>query len=491
MNISHIVQKETYLTKFTWSTTAVVDNLLFNIRVCPQLARNVGGVAMFNTSMATISNLFEWWRGSINFRFQIIASQYHKGRLLFIYDPAAGGTAPAEQNVQYSRIVDLSDERDFTMKVCWGQNKSYLPLLTSAIYVNQFSNAALTTEIHHNGFLRVYVLNDLTTPNSAVNNDIQIAVYVSGGDDLEFNVLSEKIKTVGYLPLVFQGLVIDNENLSLHSESVSPVEKAVDTMDVLGENAPQNEVVKECVALPLALDHTNDVFFGETITSIRQLMKRYVLHTAMALIANPTAITDQYVNLIRDYDFPRYRGFTPDGVNLTGASPTNIVNTTVQNYMTPCYMGYRGSQRVKYLINTGNVAPTSWKISVNRTTNVVPTPATFRTFASQTIDTNDKTATSVTSLSSGYSGMEVVGPDIHPVAEIELPHYTNLRFNHAKQIVSPSTGDYANHRHIVTATYAGSVVTNPKSYVMAYRSVGEDFQLFLYQGQPPLYAITV
>lgn len=492
MNISHIVQKETYLTKFTWATTAVVGNALCNIKVCPQLARNVGGAAMFNTSMATVANLFEWWRGSINFRFQIVASQYHKGRLLFVYDPAEGGVLAAEQNVQYSRIVDLSDERDFTMKVCWGQNKSYLPLLNSAIYVNQFNTtgASLTPEAHHNGFLRVYVLNDLTTPNSAINNDIQIAIYVSGGDDLEFNVMSEKIKTTGYLPLVFQGLDISTEGLQFQASSLAPVEEASETMDVLGENAPQNEIVKECVASEISIDHTNDVFFGETITSLRQLLKRYTVHTAMMLVTNPTAITDQYLNIVRDYDFPRYRGYTPDGVNLTVAAPTNIVNTTVLNYITPCYMGYRGSQRVKYHLITGNVATTNWKMAVNRTTTL-PTPGNFRSFATQTIDTNDKVATAITAVPAGYTGMEVIGPDIHPVLEIELPHYSDLRFNHAKQLISPTTGDYGKHRHQLTVTYFGSVVTNSKAYITSYRSVGEDFQLFLYQGQPPLYNITV
>lgn len=494
LNISHIVSKETYLTKLTWTTNQTVNAMLFNCKVCPQLARRVGSAAMFNTSMATVANLFNWWRGSINFRFQIVASQYHKGRLLFVYDPYEGGTLPAEQNVQYTRIVDLSDERDFTMKICWGQNRSYLPLIDTAQYINQFNTtgSSIAATDTHNGFLRVYVLNDLTTPNSAVNNDIQIAVYVSGGEDLEFNVMSDKIKGSSYLPLVFQsGELIDMMGLDFQSSSLQPDEEAVETMDTLDENAPVSETIKECVAGDLINDHTNDVFFGETITSVRQLMKRYTLHTAMLLVPNPTAITDQYINTIVDYDFPRYRGYSPDGVNLTVAQPTNIVNTTVENYMTPCYMGYRGSQRVKYHLNTGNIATSNWKMALNRFATGLPSAANFRTFTTQTVDTNDRLAGAITSVSAGYTGMEVIGPDIHPVLEAELPHYSNLRFNHAKQIISPLTGDYANHRHVLNVTYSGSVVTNGKAFVAAYRSVGEDFQLFLYQGQPPLYAVTV
>lgn len=490
MNISHIVQKETYLTKFVWTTLNTPDTKLYQFRVCPQLARQIGGVAMFNTPMATISNLFEWWRGSINFRFQIIASQYHKGRLLFVYDPIEPGTLTPEQNVQYSRIVDLSDERDFTMKVCWGQNISYLPLLTTTQYPNQHNNlvTALPKQSHHNGFLRVYVLNDLTTPNSAVNNDIEIAVYVSGGEDLEFNVMSSKIRSTSYIPLD----PIDEGTLQFQSGSLQPKEESTETMDVIGENAPQNDSIKECVGEEIHLDHTNDVFFGESITSVRQLLKRYTKHSGFLLETVPTAATDIVSTIVRDYDFPRYRGFTPDGVNVTVASPSNICNTTVLNYIAPCYLGYRGSQRSKYFLASGNTLPTLWKMSLVRTTSANVTPANYRQIVSRSVVTNDLAAFALAeTLVSTYSGTEVIGPDIHPVLEVEFPHYSNLRYNHCKQLISPITSDYNNHKHFIDTTYYGETTTNAKALVTRYTSVGEDFQLFLYQGQPPLYEATV
>lgn len=481
MNIKHLVQKECYIGVFDWTTLRAVDDKLFTIRVSPHMARVVGNM-MYNSPMAMIANLFTWWRGTINYRFQIIASQYHKGRLLFVFDPTTN-QGPPEQNVQYSRIVDLSNERDFTISVCWGQNKSYLPCLGTIVYANECN--AIATPVaqgaHHNGFLSVYVLNELSTPNSSVDNDIKIALYTSGGDNLEFNVLSEKIRTSTYLPFEASP-VEDVQALSFQSQSIQPREEPVETMDAIGENAPQNEIIKECVADEFSVDHTNDVFFGETISSLRQLFKRYVF-LGGTTVSTVNANSDRRRVQITDFNFPRYRGYITGGANVLAGGPGNMVNTTVLNYITPCYTALRGSLRSKYLLETSALNPSVMKMTLFRTANVT---------SGYDLSVVDSTPTSLAnsyevirqSDPSGLTGTELIGIDIQPALEVEFPHYRNTRFSHTKNMRAGNNGDYNQHRHRLDIVNMGN--STAKSGLMRYVSAGEDFQLFLFQGQPPL-----
>jgi hypothetical protein len=216
MNIKSIAMRESYVTKFAWTEndsansgdvpetllwTSYVTPLMFDVEKIPGSAGPPVVPDRFwyhYTPSGFISNLFASWHGSMIFRFQIVASKFHRGRLRIVYEP--GTTTPGnnfdEYNINYSKIVDISEERDVVMKVGHGQDKYWLPIAypntVAGDDVPPFSTSVSTFPVMSdvtaiNGTISVYVLNDLESPDPGLSGlqDIEINVYTSMGDDFE------------------------------------------------------------------------------------------------------------------------------------------------------------------------------------------------------------------------------------------------------------------------------------------------------------------
>jgi hypothetical protein len=187
MSIREIAKRETYLTKFKWDIGTAPETLLWNARIDPVTwAENAGPPTSFHFPSCAMAALpFKYWTGTMKFRFQIVCSAFHKGRLKFVYDPQF--LASNEYNTNYLEIVDIADTQDFTIEVGNGQSTTlldhHLPGLDSV--TQMYSTTPYASQEEGNGVIGVYVVNELTTPNSTVNNDIEINVFVSMGDDFE------------------------------------------------------------------------------------------------------------------------------------------------------------------------------------------------------------------------------------------------------------------------------------------------------------------
>jgi hypothetical protein len=186
LDIRSIAKRESYLTSFTWAIGTAPETLLWNARVDPVTwAENGSPTAFYLPACAMAALPFEYWTGTMNFRFQIVASSFHKGRLKIVYDPQF--LATNEYNTNYLEVIDIADKTDFTISIANGQSRTYLNhhLPGSDSVTQMYSTTPYASVEEGNGVVGVYVVNELTTPNSTVNNDIEINVYVSMGDDFE------------------------------------------------------------------------------------------------------------------------------------------------------------------------------------------------------------------------------------------------------------------------------------------------------------------
>jgi hypothetical protein len=184
MTIESIACRESFVTTFPWADTATTDTQLFQIFVTPMLFDTTAGVgneqnALYMTPSCFASLPFDDWHGEMEYHFQFVCSSFHRGRLRIVYEPHQFDSN--EYNTNFSRIVDIQNEKDVTIKVGWGIDRPYLQLSSPGDAINPFppfSTAGLgfTTQFD-NGLLRVYVVNELTTPNSTVDNDIEVNVY--------------------------------------------------------------------------------------------------------------------------------------------------------------------------------------------------------------------------------------------------------------------------------------------------------------------------
>lgn len=468
MSIESIVTKESYLTQFTWTVAAAANTALWSARVGPLGIVDAPIPTTYYFPALTYATMpFRYWRGSIVYRFQIIASGFHKGRLLLVWDPQAQTAAP-ETVVQYTKIVDLADERDFTFEVGWGATTTYL---NTPSYANMqaFSTSVINTADttgSWNGVLSVYVLNDLIVPNTTVNNDILVNVFVSGCEDYKVSVpTGEQIKD--FVPIT--SLVAQSGTF----EEVSTENK----------NAPRNEDPKEtfsmCQPITSNVDH---VYFGETIVSLRQLLRRYSMWTSQLTTASASRGVVKY----RMPDFPAHRGYTAYGAQaVVGTTPPylNPSFTTIMHWLAVAYLGYRGGVRHKFIMNA--LAAQANILCVTRDPEPNSYSPSYLTYPLAVVSslyayTVDRLNSVV---SNGQQGAHITTTPQQNALEFELPMYTNYRFLSPRNLGFRAAYAADAYSHTVTMTTPG-ISTNPGFDV--YLAGAEDTTFIGFQGAPPL-----
>jgi hypothetical protein len=413
----------------------------------------------------------------------VVSSGFHKGRLKIVYDPVQAN-ATAEYNTAYTTIVDISKETDFTIDVGWGQATTWRE---HAGYNGMLHGTTLTGHNsggvnYGNGTLSVYVVNELTIPNSTVNNDIAVNVFVKALDDFEVSVPTEtfirKLRFTSETQKVAPQ-AIELDEIIPHSQDSMPL----DPVKTGSEMAMANKIP---VDDPSALFH-----FGEAIGSFRQLAKRYML---CEQVLNPANSNDTFkVNIIRPH-FPLAPGYRLDRVsygapnlNLAGGSYT-FVKMTHLRYMTSAYAAVRGG--VRYCletspINTNNGADFSGHVNrhagtikhVNTTAAAVPA-----SIGASYLGTIYNTYTDT------LDGCLPFNFSVNPMVSFELPFYSTYRFKPAKfmdDIVSAGFNDPFTDHWDVEMTVQGN--TSNQCYMPLYTAAGEDFSCFWYLGPPIFY----
>lgn len=453
---------ESYLTQFAWTVARPPDAHLWSIRVNP-----VPCVQTSNTyympACAFTAIPFQYWRGTIRYRFQVVASGFHKGRLKVMWDPHY--IAATETNVAFTRIIDLATEREFTIDVAWGQPRAYqlTGLLSSG--AAQYSSTAFGTSdlAGSNGILSVYVLNTLTTPNSTANNDIAVMVSVSMCEDAEFCAPIEREPT--FLATSYN-YTVQGDVSEVPADEGAPV--ATDPPMCIIECNKEN-------SRPL-------VYFGERVVSFRQLLRRYNFHSVYLCGSATAPTTGDVVWSLTLPDFPQYRGYSTKNMHVTStAGKYNYVNATLLTYLTPAFLGVRGGLRSKYKVRcTGPNDVLS--LNVNRKPSSAYATATA---AINTAGVSKYAQTIMDQQPMLHAGGAVTAPEKQPVLEVEFPYYKGYRFDFARESVTGSNiypGGISNSHHTVTATLTGTTTKSLERYV----SVGEDFQLFHWLGAPAM-----
>jgi hypothetical protein len=227
MSISAIAQRECWLDRFTWAVDDPAETPIWSCRVTPQyfkrqqsFSENVSGIPCMQPTPSAYASLpFGYWRGSMKYRIQVVASNLHRGRLRIVYDPVADIHARSNvnnypeslMNQQYSRTVDIAGDsgRDFCFEVGYMQEKPYLSLLQlearnseglnnqnfdwnnyGSLVPTPASGNRLAPTQTTNGQITIYVLNRLAVPATGpdINNDVKVNVFTSAGEDMDFQM---------------------------------------------------------------------------------------------------------------------------------------------------------------------------------------------------------------------------------------------------------------------------------------------------------------
>lgn len=186
MDISNIVQRESYLTNFTWTAANAVNTTLFSLNIRPTQRVYFNSTYLSSTPMGHVAQLFEYWRGDIIVRFRFICSQYHRGRVRITWDPNGDVINNNDSTpTSITNIVDIAETTDVEMRI---------PYMQPTCWSRNVSNNDVTSVYHNRGYLRnigfdngnlaVKVFTNQTSQVSSA--DISVLVSVRGAENLEF-----------------------------------------------------------------------------------------------------------------------------------------------------------------------------------------------------------------------------------------------------------------------------------------------------------------
>lgn len=478
LSLSSIASKETLLYSFPWSQAATNNTLVYNWLVTPSVCRTAthgGKLALHMPAIAGVMLPFTLWSGSITYRIQIVASGHHRGRLALAYDPC-GTNNTFEVNTLETEVVDIADSRDFEITISNCQSYGMLRKNPMPVAANTESllhgTSAKANLVGCNGSLAIWVVNQLTTPNPASTfADAYINVYVKAGPDFSVGEPSNDASFLVFKP--------QSSDEMYESDDVQP--EGADTLLKVG--TPENTEL-------------HSTYCGETVASFRQLIKRFQYYESRSF-TNPARNAYSTHSLSRPY-FPKYRGNVAGATELTStAAPYNYCATTLLNYITMAFQGFRGSIRHRMIIRPlyfiteyNGVSP--WTVPVNNATAAVYRIHTgdnlLYTQGTTNLDLVGSTSSVFTQKSvesaKGYNsqpGCALTDLRVNTTLEFEVPFYNRHRFVPGKPIdwtaVNTEYGGY--YVEIEGAISACST----DDYVAA----GEDFTVFFFTGWPRVY----
>lgn len=478
LSLKHIVQKESYLTTATFSTTNVVDDILFSSVVTPMMfaVEPVAQLKIFMTPVCWISYLFAHWRGDMIFRFRFVASQYHKGRVRISYDPSgySGENIIADAqstSVVFTQIVDLGKDTDVEIRVpyqqalAWLQSGTRYPITGWEPWSTSASPTFSHDDTKHNGTIVMRCLTQLTAP--VTSSSIPIMVFVRGADNLEFanptNLLEETSTIFSYLPPQTQDMYDSGEQQIIAGGMIHPP-------------APERFLVN----------------FGEAVTSLRQYLRRSTLVGVRPITADTTHPHALWYRLMTKW--PPHPGYDASGFDVADKIVTigttmgyNYTNFHPIQYIAPAFVGTRGS--VMWHFNLENTGPLE-HIRVVRTPYLNATPREY--VMSSPVVNSSKFARFYRSTEAGTGGQALTNQITQAGISVSMPNYSAYKF----QSTAPGNATFASSAdgtgydaclvEVAANGLAGPAPGNGKLWM--YASIGTDYQLLFFLNVPTMFA---
>lgn len=487
LSISYLNTKESLLTVAQWKTSDLVDSLIFNVRAEPCLgasavltgppAQTLGAL----TVQGYIAGLFQYWRGDLIFRIQVIGTKFHKGRLRVSYDPVGEiGTNADSINAVFTHIVDIGEENNIEFKIPWHQSLAWKSCRTPAQTIGDgsYSTSPLTQSPGHtNGLLTIRVLNTLTAPVST--SSIGLAIFVRGGENLEFAVPIDITPQNNNTMLSFK---------SAQSQRVTE-KGSVDTM----ENVVTQVIIGSSSNMPHDKRYLQN--FGEVVPSLRKLLRRSSLLEYISL-DDVTATSLAFWKATWPLTTP-VPGYANDGMHAATGGAINFVPMHPITYIRYMFSAWKGGMR--YHIQ---VAPCSGASMDDVTVFRVTTGTTNLARASTALTTNltDRSARASFLMSTaalGAGAATVTSNRQQSGISIECPYYTAYNFS-LNTVVDNTTGpsvysyDFANQfgiQSFLDPANSGAANLSQVS-VKKYASIGPDWNVYFFVSIPTLYLFT-
>jgi len=462
LQIGYLVQKESYLTQTNWNSSDTVGTQLFACGVTPRLLQYVttGNLQqVYHTIPSYIGELFRHWRGDMVFRFRVVSSAYHRGRVRITWEPHGSQSVATDfTNIAYTKIVDISEINDFEFRVPYLQAKPW-KRIPQDLGMDWSNGTSVVTyrPTEHNGTLRMQVLTTLSSPQAAPTCNVM--VFMRGTETLEY----ANPRSVNPY----------NSHLEIQSGDLE-----------VGKVIPERYMIN----------------FGENISNLRTLLRRAVLSDIQNTYVSPSAGYTSCFNM-QTGRFPRPRGYDTNAYTESESivTPTtneyfSFTNTTPLNWIAPMFALNRGS--IQHTMNyvTGGAAPT--KFSINRLTSdtiaannsgqhltynrVHNRAATVQTFMEADLTSDAEYSTE--------SGIAMTNCVNQSSLTVELPMMTGAicMYNKQDDWLLGDSEDESDYDNYAISVLVDETTTN-LGHIERYINIGTDFNLHFFLGCPEVY----
>lgn len=331
LSIQAIAGKWSYVKTVTWAATAPLNAGLDASLIHPYMGTASSGTVQQKTAMGFAARPFRYWRGSIEVKIQIVCSRFHRGRIRFAYSPDGNTASASETNLNYGRIIDISQANEYIFNIPYARGHGFL--------LNTNDDTLYVPE-KHNGAYYLSVQNPLSNPE-ATAKDVQIIIWYRAGPDFQVAVPQDVD--------IFKKCIAEYQSANSFDEMGLAPETITDH---LWEQTEQVGV--------------HETFIGDPVASFRPLLKRY--ERVFDLVwgdtfndASPgggSVVVAAANNSSLYLDVPYYppdsgRMDTLGGTFSTtgvGSFDYNYNRTTLHSYLSMAFAGRKGSYR--WLVRT-------------------------------------------------------------------------------------------------------------------------------------------
>lgn len=275
MDFNFLKKKYTYLGTFTFSTDSPVGSTIASWPISPMPMEFFNQQVTQVPLLSYISIPFQYWRGGITYKFQVVATSFQTGKLFFAVNfntyqpqPLVGpGLGIGPLTSQYGQAYELNQgSNEVELTVPFVANTPYLDVPNSNI-------PSLEDTV---GYVNVVVINPLVAPNNTPLS-IEVNVHIAGADDFELSTLTSSNNLVPSQPLQLALLEDDFEVVALNRRNALRFATARPQSSVAPMNISTNEVniaEENLVAPNVSTEERTDVTqFGPL--SVKNLLKKY------------------------------------------------------------------------------------------------------------------------------------------------------------------------------------------------------------------------
>jgi hypothetical protein len=439
-SLKAFIGKYAFTSSFTLSTADSPGSLKSSINVNPTTFNAGGAIGAtganytYYTPLNFVARYFAFWRGSVKFRFKIVKSQFHTGRLAFVIFPSPtinnAGALPAFNATHYCmrHIIDLQDVNTHEVVVPYCSQRPYTPLN---------SNDGSTG----NCILAVYVVNPLVAISS-VTSSVSVLVEVCAGEDFEF---------------------IGTRNATVSGAACTPIPlitaaTAFTSQMGVNKDTSKGPVSGSDIPVKTELSHASKFNSGELVVS---------LNTLIRMSSRLSSTTTSAVANIRFHPY-NIHGIYYDGANLIKNEWLGDINSGISS----CFAFSRGSTNFMITdpLNSNNY------ITAHAYPNGSP-------IASVSYGISDP-------LNSYGGPVGIYKTEFNGGANLTAPPYISslVRCNRINGDLAGAINITSTPRDAFATSYAIFAVASGGNILPSsiYKSAGDDYQLLAFHGIPPM-----